>query len=127
MATMSATRIRMRTMSIQNLWGFLIFYTIPFSFLFDWKRFSLTLSTWPVSCTILLSVVSISSPVIRRLFFHFFIFSITSPTYSSIYLSIFYHSFIFVIYIYVGASFLYCLEIMRLFFCFPGSSSCSLI
>ena len=128
MAMMRAIRMRIKTMSMQNLWGFLIFQTMPFNCLFDLKRSQLTLSTSWVSWIILLSDYFISSPVIRMLYFHVFSPFITYSISRSIYSSTFCHCFILVSYISVASSTFPCLEMMRLLFLgFPPSSNCSLI
>jgi len=125
---MRAMSIKISTISIQNLWGFLIFYTIPLSCLFDLNKSSFTLSTSSVNYIIFLSDYFISYPVIKMFYFHVFNPLRTYYIYLSISSSTFCHCFIFDSYISVGSSPLVCFDAIRLlFFGFPGSSNCSLI
>lgn len=94
-ATIRATRINTNTTSIQNLCGFRIFSTIPFSCLLERKMSSFTLSTYCVNSTILSSDYLINSPVIFKPYFQRFIPPKTYYISRSIYSSTFFHSFIF--------------------------------
>ena len=126
--TIRAIKMSIKTISMQNLCGFLIFSTTPLSCLLDLNKSSLTFSTYEVSSSIFLSDYFINYPVIRMPSFQVFNPLITPYSYYSIYSSTFCHCFILASYIYVGSFSLVCLDIIRLlFFCLPGSSNCSLI